>query len=207
MQVQGFAMTRGRTGIGWAALALAVAGVGACGAAGRGASPAPAACQPRGPSGSAAAAPPARHAAPVPELPREPAAPEARPGAAAAGTRAAPPLVGGKQVRSAMWRMAVLLGELDVVMDTDVQHIDRRQVVDLLRRVEEVAAELGKDPAAMRHPLFRDNVAAVIAQAGRACQAAESLRPNYYWAGALGGTCIQCHGPEPVPAAGPPAGW
>jgi len=100
-----------------------------------------------------------------------------------------------EQVRSTMGQMAQLLSRLQGAMETeeDVDESARREIVALLRQLEDRARELGPGGWPSNHPEIRANVGRLRDDLQRARVAASSDPPNYYWAGAVSATCTICH--------------
>ena len=102
------------------------------------------------------------------------------------------------ELRSAMWRLAADVNQLDDLMHApgSVDDVRRRQIADLLTAMDDAARELATNGRPTNHPLIADNLEGFRRAVATARASVESGQPNYYLVGSVSGACLICHGPD-----------
>lgn len=108
-----------------------------------------------------------------------------------------------KDVKNAMWKFAFGVMNLERILNKDDPlNMDRKiQVVEQLKKMENIAAGLGTTSTRTNHALIDENLDGFREHLRRARMNAELSPPNFYLAGQISGACTNCHAirPWPVP--------
>jgi hypothetical protein len=101
------------------------------------------------------------------------------------------------EIHSVMGQFALHVRKLDVLLAEGEERgaVQREQVVELLRAMEQLASTLGSGEVRSNHPMLDEGIDAFRGRLAAARGAAEREPPNYYLAGTVSGACVYCHHP------------
>jgi hypothetical protein len=106
--------------------------------------------------------------------------------------------IGRAELRSAMWRLASGVHQLDDLMrqPEPMDEARRARLTQVLTAMDDAAAELATHGRPTNHPLLGDHLDAFRRALATARASVASQHPNYYLVGSISGACLSCHGPE-----------
>ena len=106
--------------------------------------------------------------------------------------------IGREELRSAMWRLAAAVNELDELMRESgpVDEARRARIDVLLGAMDDATRELATHGRPTNHPLIADNLDDFRQAVATARTSVESSHPNYYLVGSVSGACLACHAPR-----------
>lgn len=102
------------------------------------------------------------------------------------------------ELRSAMWRLARDVNELDRVMRRDgpIDESRRAEVAALLDAMLADTEAIRTDGRPSNHPLLTAHVEGFRQDVLVARRSLQSERPNYFLVGTVSGACLVCHGTD-----------
>lgn len=104
--------------------------------------------------------------------------------------------VDGDELRSGMHQLAFAVLNLDAELaneNTDEDPIDQQDVIDNLKRIQEVAQELHAGDIRSSHPYLAGDMFRFLNDVDQAIWQASLRSPRYYMAGRVSGACAACH--------------
>ena len=100
-----------------------------------------------------------------------------------------------EQLKSTMWQLAYHSRELRVLMASPEETaVNRPEVLQHLRAMEQVMIELNRTGWPSNHPLVDANRSNFLQDIRTAQDAVSRDPPNFFRAGAVSGACAYCHG-------------
>lgn len=99
------------------------------------------------------------------------------------------------QLRSAMWRLAAGVRELDHLarVPKPIDEPRRNDILKLLVSMERATEELGKEGRPSNHPIIDDHLSILRGDIDLARKQVESEPPSYVLVALLPGACMYCH--------------
>jgi len=103
--------------------------------------------------------------------------------------------VSTQELRSRMQQLGYELQQLeDALAAENTQRADQqRQVVRILRDIEDIGGDLRAGDAGSNHPFLEDYMGAFLVDVRQARMGASLDPPRYYMAGRVSGGCVNCH--------------
>lgn len=102
--------------------------------------------------------------------------------------------VSGDQLRTRMSNLGSRLAQLDnALVENELRQPDQEEVLALLRDIEEIGSRLQAGEAGASHPFLEDEMPRFVNDIARARMAASLDPPQYYLAGRVAGSCVNCH--------------
>ncbi len=104
--------------------------------------------------------------------------------------------VDGDELRSGMHQLAFAMLNLDAELaneNTDEDPIDQQDVIDSLKRIQEIAQELHAGDIRSSHPYLAGDMFRFLNDVDQAIWQASLRSPRYYMAGRVSGACAACH--------------
>ncbi len=101
----------------------------------------------------------------------------------------------GAVLRSRMHQLAFASQRLDLALMAQDERgmATQREVISTLRDIERIASELEEGDLSTTHRFLRNDMQNFLASVGRAQRDAERNPPNFYAAGRVSGSCVNCH--------------
>lgn len=102
------------------------------------------------------------------------------------------------QVRTAMWRLAADVNELDelVRQPGSLDLARRTRMAALLDDMVAATKDLQTNGRPTNHPLIADHLDAFRRDVETARAGLAATQPDYYLLGSVSGACLACHGPS-----------
>jgi hypothetical protein len=99
------------------------------------------------------------------------------------------------QVRSAMWRLAAAVDDLDQLMRQPEADDPQRflRIAAILRRMDEATEELRARGRPTNHPIMSAHLEKFRQDVDLALQMVDSAQPNDFLLGTISGSCLVCH--------------
>ena len=102
--------------------------------------------------------------------------------------------VSGDQLRTRMGNLGSRLAQLDnALVENEMRQPDQQEVLAILRDIEEIGSRLQASEAGASHPFLEDEMPRFVNDIARARMAASLDPPQYYLAGRVAGSCVNCH--------------
>lgn len=102
--------------------------------------------------------------------------------------------VSSGQLRTRMSNLGSRLAQLDnALIENEIRQPDKEEVLTILREIEEIGSELQGIEAGASHPFLEDDMPRFVNDIARARMAASLDPPQYYLAGRVAGSCVNCH--------------
>lgn len=102
--------------------------------------------------------------------------------------------ISGEELRDSMEQLAFQLAQLDEALAGDEsRQPDQQEVQIILGRIERIGSSLQAGDAGASHGFLEDDMPRFVSDVTRARMAASLDPPQYYLAGRVAGSCMNCH--------------
>lgn len=102
--------------------------------------------------------------------------------------------VSSDELRSRMDRLGYQLARLDnALVEDDLRQPNQQEVLSILSEIETIGSRLQAGEAGASHPFLEDEMPRFVNDITRARMAASLDPPQYYLAGRVAGSCVNCH--------------